>query len=104
MFVRLDSRYRKVQAYRSSAFLLDFSLISPSGAGAQSDSASALTRGASDSMDSLFPFICWFTVRIVDYKCGGVPYLAIIQDKTKASGDRLEWSKGICRFLNPVKD
>jgi hypothetical protein len=33
-----------------------------------------------------------------------VSYLAIIQDEAEASGDRLERTKGIRGFLNPIED
>lgn len=46
-------------AYRSNIFLLNSSLTSPSEIGAQSDSASALTRGTNDSIASLFAVVCW---------------------------------------------
>jgi hypothetical protein len=41
---------------------------------------------------------------IVDSMCKGVPYLAVIQEKTETSGDRLEGNKGVHRFLDPAKD
>ena len=40
----------------------------------------------------------------MDSGCGGVPYLAIIQNKTETSGNRLERTKGIRRFLDRTKD
>jgi hypothetical protein len=48
-------------AYCSSFFLLSRSLTSPSGTGSQSNSASALTRGANDSIACLFAFVRWDT-------------------------------------------
>jgi len=56
-----------VEVYLSSVFLLDSSLRSPSETGAQSDSASALTRGANDSIACLFAFVRWENVSVVGY-------------------------------------
>ena len=104
MFIRVGSRYWKAQAYRSRLFLLDFSLVSPSGAGAQSSSARAFTRGASDSIDCLFAFICCGSRKHCALHTRGAPYLAIIEDITETSGDRLEGDKGIGRFFDSIED
>ena len=53
---------KREQSYRSSAPLLDSSLVSPSGIGARSISESASTRGANDSIDCLFAFVRWFAL------------------------------------------
>jgi hypothetical protein len=63
-----------------------------------------LTRGANDSIDCLFAFICWDHVSTVDHRSGGVSYLAIIQDEAETSGDRLERTKRIRGFLDPIQD
>ena len=48
-------------AYCSRVFLLDPSMTSPLGAGAQSDSERASIRGARDSIDCLFALVRWRT-------------------------------------------
>ena len=55
--MRLNSWPRRVWAYCSNFCLRPRSLISPSGTGTQSNSASASTRGASDSIACLFAFV-----------------------------------------------
>ena len=55
--MRLNSWPRRVWAYCSNLCLRPRSLISPSGTGTQGNSASASTRGASDSIDCLFAFV-----------------------------------------------
>ena len=49
----------RVCSYSSNIFLLPCSLMSPSETGWQSLSASALTRGANDSIVCLFAFVRW---------------------------------------------
>ena len=79
-------------------------MTSPSEAGAQSDSARTLIRGANDSIDCSFAFIRWRSSKHSGIQVSEVPYLAIIQDKTEASCDGLEGTKGIRRFIDPTKD
>ena len=50
------------------------------------------------------PSFASLPVRIVGYRRGQVPYLAIVHDKTEASGDRLERTEGISGFLDPIKN
>ena len=92
------------QAYLSRIYLLYFPLVSPSGTGAESNTASALTRGASDSIDCLFAFIFWGAGEHRRLQKRSGPYLAIVQDETETSGDRPKRTKGIRSFLNPMKD
>ena len=91
-------------AYRSRVFLLFLSLTSPSEIGGWSNSASAFTRCASDSIVCSFPFIRWGTGKSRGGARGGRPYLAIFQDKTETSGNRLERTKGICSVSHSAKE
>ena len=68
--VRFTSPPSRVWAYCSSFCLRARSLISPLETGAQSDSASASTRGASDSIACLFAFVCCGTCKRRESVCG----------------------------------
>ena len=57
--VRLSSRYRKVRVYRSNVFSLSSSRISSRVAGAPSDSASALIRGANNPTACSIDAVRW---------------------------------------------
>ena len=65
--------------------------------GAQRVSASALTRGANDSIVCAFAFVRLDACESCDDAYKGGLYLAIFQDKTEASSNRLERAKGIRR-------
>ena len=43
-------------------------------------------------------------INVVDSVQRRKPYLAIIEDKAEASGNRLERSKGICRVAHPTEE
>jgi hypothetical protein len=54
-----DSRPWRVWGYRLRVMRLSSSLISPSGAGVLSDSASPSTRGINDSIVRRHAIVCW---------------------------------------------
>jgi len=90
--------------YRSRTFLLEPSLMSPLGTGVQSDSASALTLGASDSISCVFAFVRWGTCEYRTAHAGGGPYLAVFKNKAETSGNRFERTEGICGISHPTQE
>ena len=71
--------------------------------GPQSNSASALTRGANDTIAWLFAFVRWNTCQRRGQRVGWGSYLAIIENKAETSGDRLERTESVCRFVHPAE-
>ena len=50
------------------------------------------------------PLFAEVPVNAVDSICRRSSHLIIFQDKAEASGDRSEWTEGVCGFFHPEEE